>query len=145
MQEKKIETEQKLRISGIQIESLKRSKQHATITERYGSFHFAISLQEYYTLISFSLNSFQKILVILTCAIYFREISGLDPSTNTYESVGRMFVLTPKSKVEENIRKKQTTAEEKIKTLEGQMSYLENSLKEATNSLRELVQQKKDS
>lgn len=110
-----------------------------------GSFHFAITLQEYYTLISFSLNGFQKIVAILTCAIYFREISGLDPSTNTYESVGRMFVLTPKSKVEENIRKKQITAEDKIKTLEGQMSYLENSLKEATNSLRELVQQKKDS
>lgn len=56
-----------------------------------------------------------------------------------------MFVLTPKATIEENIKKKQTTADAKIKTLEGQMGYLSNSLKEAENSLRELVQQKKDS
>lgn len=69
----------------------------------------------------------------------------MDPDTKTFESVGRMFVLSPKSQVEENIRKKQSIADEKIKTLEGQMQYLDNSLKEATNSLRELVQQKKES
>ncbi|XP_066147820.1 prefoldin subunit 1 [Euwallacea fornicatus] len=107
LQEKKIETEQKLRISAIQIEALKRAKQHALITER--------------------------------------EISALEPSTRTYESVGRMFVLTPKEVVGENIKKKQSNAEEKIKNFEGQVQYLENSLKDATNSLRELVQQKKES
>ncbi|XP_050311745.1 prefoldin subunit 1 [Anthonomus grandis grandis] len=74
-----------------------------------------------------------------------REISALDPETRTYESVGRMFLLTPKEQATENIKKRQSKAEEKIKTLEGQMVYLENSLKEATDSLRELVQQKKDS
>ncbi|KAF7263908.1 prefoldin subunit 1 [Rhynchophorus ferrugineus] len=107
LQEKKIETEQKLRISGLQIDSLKRLKQHATITER--------------------------------------EIAGLESGTNTYESVGRMFVLTPKATVEANLKKTQTTVEEKIKNLEAQMTYLDNSLQEATNSLRELVQQKKES
>ncbi|KAL1517104.1 hypothetical protein ABEB36_000912 [Hypothenemus hampei] len=107
LQEKKIETEQKLRISGIQIENLKRSKQHAIITER--------------------------------------EISAIDADTKMYEPVGRMFLLTPKTVVEENLKKKQNVVQEKIKTLEGQMTYLDNSLKEAINSLRELVQQKKDS
>ncbi|ENN81758.1 prefoldin subunit 1 [Dendroctonus ponderosae] len=107
LQEKKIETEQKLKISAIQIEALKRSKQHAQFTER--------------------------------------EIAALDSAINTYDSVGRMFVLTPKATIEEDIKKKQTTAEAKIKTLEGQMVYLSNSLKEAENSLRELIQQKKDS
>ncbi|KAJ8955933.1 hypothetical protein NQ314_006782 [Rhamnusium bicolor] len=34
LQEKQIETTQKLRIADIQIENLKRSKQHASITER---------------------------------------------------------------------------------------------------------------
>lgn len=106
LQEKKIETEQKLRISAIQIEALKRAKQHSAITEK--------------------------------------EISALEPETKMYESVGRMFVLTPIPKIEENLHKKQTTAEEKIKMLETQMVYLDNSLKEATNSLRELIQQKKE-
>lgn len=74
-----------------------------------------------------------------------REIAGLEPGTKTYESIGRMFVLTPKAIVEENLKKKQATLEEKVKHLEAQMTYLDNSLKEATNSLRELVQQKKES
>ncbi|XP_030757844.1 prefoldin subunit 1 [Sitophilus oryzae] len=107
LQEKKVVTEQKLQISRIQIEALKRAKQHSVITER--------------------------------------EIAGLEPVTKTFESVGRMFILTPKDTVQENLKKKQNHAEEKIKTLETQMGYLENSLKEATNSLRELVQQKKES
>lgn len=73
----------------------------------------------------------------------FREINTLDQNTKTYESVGRMFLFTPGNKVKENLKTKQTNAEEKIKVLENNKSYLENSLKEATNSLRELVQTKK--
>ncbi|XP_060520192.1 prefoldin subunit 1 [Cylas formicarius] len=107
LQEKKIGTEQTLRMSGIQIAAVKRAKQHAALTEK--------------------------------------EIQALDDDTKTYESVGRMFILTPKSQVEENIRKKQTQADEKIKNLELEMGYLEKSLKSATDALRELIQQKKDS
>ncbi|CAG9763358.1 unnamed protein product [Ceutorhynchus assimilis] len=105
LQEKKLATEQNLRISKVQIENLKRSQQRAVITGR--------------------------------------EISTLKDTINTYESVGRMFVLTPKPIVEEKIKKIKSEADEKIKTLETQMTYWENSLKEATDVLRELVQSKK--
>nr|CAH7721379.1 unnamed protein product [Callosobruchus chinensis] len=62
-----------------------------------------------------------------------------------YESVGRMFILTPANKVKENLKTKQTTADDKIKVQENNKLYLETSLKEAANNLRELVQHKKDS
>nr|CAI5819994.1 unnamed protein product [Callosobruchus analis] len=62
-----------------------------------------------------------------------------------YESVGRMFILTPVNKVKENLQTKQNTADEKIKVQENHKLYLETSLKEAANNLRDLVQQKKDS
>ncbi|EFA01203.1 prefoldin subunit 1 [Tribolium castaneum] len=107
LQEKQIDTAQKLRIADLQIETLKRNKQHASFTER--------------------------------------EISSLEEGTKTYESVGRMFVMTPMTQVKENLQKKQAQAEEKIKVLVNNKTYLENSLKDATNSLRELVQQKKES
>ncbi|KAK9732077.1 Prefoldin subunit [Popillia japonica] len=105
LQQKAIDTTQKLRLADIQIESLKRQKQHATLTER--------------------------------------EISGLEPDTKTYESVGRMFVLTPVSDVKNNLKKKQDAADEKINKLENNKTYLERSLKESENNLREMVQQRK--
>lgn len=105
LQEKQIETSQKLRLADIQIENLKKNKQHALFTES--------------------------------------QISSLDANTKTYESVGRMFVATPVETIKNNLQKKQSFAEEKIKILENNKVYLENSLKEATNSLRELVNQKK--
>lgn len=73
----------------------------------------------------------------------YREISSLEPNTNTYESVGRMFVLTDIAEVKSNLKKRQNTADEKIKTLENNKNYLERSLKDAENNLREMVQQKK--
>lgn len=68
----------------------------------------------------------------------------MQSDTKTYESVGRMFILTPMVEVKENLKKRQNTADEKIKTLENNKSYLEKSLKEAENNLREMVQQRKD-
>ncbi|KAK9891974.1 hypothetical protein WA026_017457 [Henosepilachna vigintioctopunctata] len=106
LQEKQIETSQKLRLADIQIENLKKNKQHAIFTER--------------------------------------EISALNDSTKTYESVGRMFVATPIDTIKNNLKKKQNIAEEKVKVLENNKAYLENNLREATNSLRELVNQKKE-
>nr|CAI5819996.1 unnamed protein product [Callosobruchus analis] len=107
LQQKQVETNQKLRIADMQIENLKRQKLFAHITER--------------------------------------EINGLAEGTRMYESVGRMFILTPVNKVKENLQTKQNTADEKIKVQENHKLYLETSLKEAANNLRDLVQQKKDS
>nr|CAI5817145.1 unnamed protein product [Callosobruchus analis] len=41
------------------------------------------------------------------------EINGLAEGTRMYESVGRMFILTPVNKVKENLQTKQNTADEK--------------------------------
>lgn len=54
-----------------------------------------------------------------------------------------MFVLTDIAEVKSNLKKRQNTADEKIKTLENNKNYLERSLKDAENNLREMVQQKK--
>lgn len=69
---------------------------------------------------------------------------SLDSNTKTYDSVGRMFLLTPLDEIKEMLRVKQAAADEKIKTLENNKKYLERSLKDAENNLREMVQQRKD-
>lgn len=73
----------------------------------------------------------------------FRELNSLDDNIKTYESVGRIFLLTPLEQVKNNLKAKQDSAEERIKVIENNKTYLENSLREATNNLRELVQTKK--
>lgn len=55
-----------------------------------------------------------------------------------------MFILTPINDVKENLKKRQSGADEKIKALENNKAYLERNLKEAENNLREMVQQRKD-
>lgn len=71
------------------------------------------------------------------------EVTKLDSNTKTYESVGRMFILTPLDDVKQNLKKKQEIADEKIKALENNKTYLEKNLKEAENNIREMVQQRK--
>lgn len=74
----------------------------------------------------------------------FREIESLETDVPTYESVGRMFILTPLNEVKENLQKRKEIADEKIKALENNKEYLERSLKDAENNLREMIQQRKD-
>lgn len=81
----------------------------------------------------------QKLMALLA----EKEILALDADVNTYESVGRMFVLTPREEVKSNLKKRQGTSEDKIKDLNKSKDYLERSLKEAENNLREMVMQKR--
>uniref|UniRef100_A0A1B6GL85 Prefoldin subunit 1 n=1 Tax=Cuerna arida TaxID=1464854 RepID=A0A1B6GL85_9HEMI len=106
LQQKMVDTTTKLQVADIQIEGLKRSKQHAELTAQ--------------------------------------EIKALSSETNTYESVGRMFVLTDIPEVCKNLDNRISTCDEKIKSLESNKSYLERSLKDSKNNLREMVQQRKD-
>nr|CAD7456023.1 unnamed protein product [Timema tahoe] len=106
LQQKMLETTHKLKMADVQIDGLKRSIQHAQLTDK--------------------------------------EISSLDPDTRTYESVGRMFILTDVVEVREHLQKKAENWSDKIKTLENNKSYLERSLKDSENNIREMVQQKKD-
>jgi len=72
-----------------------------------------------------------------------KELAGLPKDTNTYEGIGRMFVLQPMSTIEKNLSEKVKTCEEKVKTIEGSKVYLERSIKEGEENLRELILSKK--
>lgn len=106
LQQKMIDTSEKLRIADIQIDDLTRNKIHAEITER--------------------------------------EIISLKTDTKTYKSVGRMFLLRDIPDVVQDLKKRQTAADEKIKDLQNNKNYLERNLKEAELNLREMVQHKKE-
>lgn len=67
------------------------------------------------------------------------EIAQLDTSVRMYEGIGRMFVLSDKSKVLKNLEDKSKSCETKITSLEKTKEYLDKSLKDSENSLRELI------
>lgn len=72
-----------------------------------------------------------------------KEVSKLPvEGINTYESVGRMFVLRPVPQISAMLEDKAKSATEKIKTLKSGQEYLEKSLKERQDNLRELIIQK---
>lgn len=72
-----------------------------------------------------------------------QEIKSMPPKTNTYESVGRMFILRDMPEITQDLQLKSQKYEEKIKALENNKVFLERNLKEAENNLREMVQQRK--
>lgn len=72
-----------------------------------------------------------------------KELSRMDESqVRMFDSVGRMFVLSEKSQICDQLAVKQSGCAEKIKSLESNKEYLERSLKDSENSLRELIAQK---
>ncbi|XP_071440326.1 prefoldin subunit 1 [Hetaerina americana] len=73
-----------------------------------------------------------------------KEVTALPGETNTYLSVGRMFLLTEIPEVKEILQNRMKTCEEKIKTLEGSKTFLDRSLKDSKNNLREMVQQRQE-
>lgn len=75
----------------------------------------------------------------------FREISTLSDGTKTYDSVGRMFVLTDLPVIKDNLQKRQSNATTRIATLETSKQYLSKSIKEAQDNMREMVALKRDS
>ncbi|XP_069030978.1 prefoldin subunit 1 isoform X2 [Embiotoca jacksoni] len=66
------------------------------------------------------------------------EISQLPDSTRLYEGVGRMFIHQSKGEINNQLKGKQKTADEKIKELEKKV-YLERSVKEAEDNIREML------
>ncbi len=67
------------------------------------------------------------------------ELTSLAESVRMYEGVGRMFVLSDKANVLQNLTEKGKTCEQKIAGLEKSKEYLEKSQKESENNLRELI------
>ncbi|XP_034406022.1 prefoldin subunit 1 [Cyclopterus lumpus] len=67
------------------------------------------------------------------------EIATLSDSTRLYEGVGRMFILQSTEEINNQLKDKQRTAEEKIRELEQKKVYLERSVKEAEDNIREML------
>ncbi|XP_051113760.1 prefoldin subunit 1 [Andrographis paniculata] len=69
------------------------------------------------------------------------ELKQLSDDTNTYKSIGRTFILEPKSALMEEQEQKLTDSEAAISTLLTSKEYLEKQMAEIENNLRELLQQ----
>ncbi|CAL5356401.1 prefoldin subunit 1 isoform X1 [Camellia sinensis] len=69
------------------------------------------------------------------------ELRQLSDDTNTYKSIGRTFVLEPKSVLMEEQEQKLKGSETAIASLQASKEYLEKQMVEVQNNLRELLQQ----
>lgn len=72
------------------------------------------------------------------------EISTLPPGTKTYESIGRMFLLTDMDEVKSNLKNREAQLTTRTTELENNKQYLEKNLKESEDNIREMVQQRKE-
>lgn len=73
-----------------------------------------------------------------------REISTLPSGTKTYESVGRMFLLTDLDEIKGNLKNRISLLTNRTSELENNKQYLEKNLKESEDNIREMVQQRKE-
>ncbi|KAI5659168.1 hypothetical protein M9H77_27961 [Catharanthus roseus] len=69
------------------------------------------------------------------------ELRQLSDDTNTYKSIGRTFVLEPKSVLMDEQEQKFKDSESAIASLQTSKEYLEKQLGEVEANLRELLQQ----
>ncbi|GAV59727.1 Prefoldin_2 domain-containing protein [Cephalotus follicularis] len=69
------------------------------------------------------------------------ELRQLPEDTNTYKSIGRTFVLEPKSVLMNEQEQKLKDSEAAIASLQTSKEYLEKQLAEIENNLKELLQQ----
>ncbi|XP_023536940.1 prefoldin subunit 1-like [Cucurbita pepo subsp. pepo] len=69
------------------------------------------------------------------------ELKQLSDDTNAYKSIGRAFVLEPKSVLMAEQEQKLKDSEAAIVSLQSSKEYLEKQKAEVENNLRELLQQ----
>ncbi|KAL9230419.1 hypothetical protein vseg_005772 [Gypsophila vaccaria] len=69
------------------------------------------------------------------------ELRPLPDDTNTYKSIGRTFVLEPKSVLMDEQEQKLKDSETAIASLQTSKEYLEKQIGEVENNLKELLQQ----
>ncbi|XP_068619881.1 prefoldin subunit 1 [Battus philenor] len=74
----------------------------------------------------------------------YQKVITLPPNTKTYESVGRMFLLTELDQVQNNLRNSLDLISARIHDYENNKQYLESNVKESKNNIREMVQHKKE-
>ncbi|KAK4355781.1 hypothetical protein RND71_024752 [Anisodus tanguticus] len=69
------------------------------------------------------------------------ELKQLSEDTNTYKSIGRTFILEPKTVLMNEQEQKLKDSETAIASLQTSKEYLEKHMAEVENNLRELLQQ----
>ncbi|ERN07438.1 hypothetical protein AMTR_s00019p00250150 [Amborella trichopoda] len=69
------------------------------------------------------------------------ELQQLSDDTNTYKSIGKAFVLEPKSDLIKEQQQKFKDSETVLASLETSKEYLEKQMADIENNLRELLQQ----
>ena len=123
LQSKVVENKQKIKLHDMQIENLKRSITHSTLTDTeiaqlpQGTKVWWAGEDQNYNLLHF---------------------------LQVYESAGRMFLLSDIKTVRVGLDKKSEGNKEKIHVLHGNKEYLEKQIKEQENNLRELITAKKN-
>ncbi|CAN1185691.1 Prefoldin subunit 1 [Linum perenne] len=70
-----------------------------------------------------------------------QELQQLPDDTNTYKSIGRTFILEPKSVLMTEQEQRHKDSEAAIASLQTSKEYLEKQIGEVENNLRELLQQ----
>ena len=125
LQSKMVENKQKIKFHDLQIENLKRSITHSTLTD---------------TEIT-QLPKETKVCKARSLSIVSSVIHSI---IQVYESVGRMFLLSDIGTVKTGLNNKSESLKEKIHVLNGNKEYLERQIKEQENNLRELITAKKN-
>ncbi|XP_006647310.1 prefoldin subunit 1 [Oryza brachyantha] len=69
------------------------------------------------------------------------ELQQLPDNTNTYKTVGKVFILEPKSLLLNEQEQKLNDSESAIASMQTSKEYLEKQLAEVENNIRELLQQ----
>ncbi|RLN08891.1 prefoldin subunit 1 [Panicum miliaceum] len=69
------------------------------------------------------------------------ELRQLPENTNTYKTVGKVFILEPKSVLLNEQEQKFNESESAIASMQTSKEYLEKQLGEVENNIRELLQQ----
>ena len=124
LQSKMVENKQKIKFHDLQIENLKRSITHSTLTDT------EITQLPKETKVRWSCPGLCGQLIMLLLQVY--------------ESVGRMFLLSDIGTVKTGLNNKSEALKEKIHILNGNKEYLERQIKEQENNLRELITAKKN-
>lgn len=69
------------------------------------------------------------------------ELRQLPDDTNTYKTIGKVFILEPRSVLMNEQEQKLNDSETTIASMQTSEEYLEKQLAEVENNIRELLQQ----
>ncbi|KAA6395340.1 MAG: hypothetical protein EZS28_009130 [Streblomastix strix] len=74
-------------------------------------------------------------------SLLLNEISGIPETVPMYQSIGRMFLLTPAVKLKENIKLKTEEDEKELNTLNTKKIYLEKQKENYEKAVKEIINQ----